>query len=74
MLGTYVCTDVPGEFQWQPGALTKAVIEGRWILIEDIDLAPFDVISILIPLLESKTLFIASRDEVRLLFFFEYFL
>ena len=64
LLGTYVCTDVPGEFKWQPGALTKAVLEGRWILIEDIDLAPFDIISSIIPLVESGNLFLPSRDEI----------
>lgn len=26
LLGTYVCTDVPGEFIWQPGVLTQASI------------------------------------------------
>jgi len=63
LLGTYVCTDVPGEFKWQPGVLTRAVEEGQWILIEDIDLAPSDVISILVPLLESRELFIPSRGQ-----------
>ena len=28
LLGTYVCTDVPGQFRWQPGALTQAVSGG----------------------------------------------
>ncbi len=23
LLGTYVCTDVPGEFTWSPGPLTQ---------------------------------------------------
>jgi len=63
LLGTYVCTDIPGEFKWQPGVLTRAVEQGRWILIEDIDLAPQDVISILIPILEARELFIPSRGE-----------
>eukprot|EP01116_Phalansterium_solitarium_P008707 TRINITY_DN2266_c0_g2_i3.p1 TRINITY_DN2266_c0_g2~~TRINITY_DN2266_c0_g2_i3.p1 ORF type:complete len:1859 (-),score=760.71 TRINITY_DN2266_c0_g2_i3:142-5718(-) len=65
LLGTYVCSDVPGEFKWQPGALTQAVMQGRWIVIEDIDLAPLDVISILIPLLETRRLFIPGRGEVQ---------
>ncbi|KCV71765.1 hypothetical protein H696_01183 [Fonticula alba] len=43
LLGTYVCTDVPGEFRWQAGVLTRAVSEGLWVLIEDINLAPMDV-------------------------------
>ncbi|KAL9652452.1 hypothetical protein ABK040_000025 [Willaertia magna] len=64
LLGTYICTDVPGEFKWQPGALTKAVMEGRWILIEDLDLAPFDIVSSILPLVESGNLFLPSRDEI----------
>ena len=43
LLGTYVCTDVPGEFRWQAGALTQAVQQGRWAVMEDIDRAPFEV-------------------------------
>ena len=63
LLGTYVCTDIPGEFKWQPGVLTRSVTEGLWIMIEDIDLAPMDVISIIIPLLEKRELFIPGRGE-----------
>ncbi|KAJ3092441.1 AAA ATPase midasin [Quaeritorhiza haematococci] len=65
LLGTYISTSTPGIFKWQPGVLTSAVSEGRWLLIEDIDLAPAEVISVLIPLLEgtSRCLFIPSRGE-----------
>ncbi|XP_041463525.1 midasin-like isoform X2 [Lytechinus variegatus] len=56
LLGTYRCTDIPGEFVWQAGALTQAVTHGHWILLEDIDYAPMDVISVLLPLLESRSL------------------
>ena len=62
LLGSYVCTDTPGEFLWKPGALTQAVEQGRWVLIEDMDLAPFEILSALIPLLESRRLFIPSRN------------
>lgn len=34
-----------------------------WVLIEDIDLAPLDVMSVLLPLLESRKLFIPGRGE-----------
>lgn len=64
LLGTYICTDVPGEFHWVSGALTQAVTEGRWILIEDIDMASTEVLSVLIPLLEKRQLFIPGRGEV----------
>ena len=32
LLGTYVCTDVPGEFRWQSGVLTQAVVGGLGVL------------------------------------------
>ena len=56
LLGTYQCTEVAGEFVWQAGSLTRAVINGHWVLLEDLDYAPMDVISLLVPLLESRTL------------------
>ncbi|EKX38425.1 hypothetical protein GUITHDRAFT_77201, partial [Guillardia theta CCMP2712] len=63
LLGSYVCTDTPGEFVWKEGALTQAVQQGRWIVIEDIDLAPFDVLAAIIPLLESNRLYLPARDS-----------
>ncbi|GES99488.1 midasin [Rhizophagus clarus] len=63
LLGTYVSTSTPASFRWQPGVLTTAVRDGRWVLIEDIDLAPMEVLSILLPLLETRQLFIPSRGE-----------
>ncbi|KAJ3181878.1 hypothetical protein HDU85_003393 [Gaertneriomyces sp. JEL0708] len=63
LLGTYVCTSEPGVFRWQPGVLTTAVMEGRWILFEDIDLAPTEVLSVLVPLLETGWLMVAGRGE-----------
>lgn len=45
LLGMYRCTDIPGKFVWQPGSLTQAVSKGHWILLEDIDHAPLDVVS-----------------------------
>ncbi|XP_057678283.1 midasin isoform X2 [Corythoichthys intestinalis] len=63
LLGMYRCTDIPGKFIWQPGTLTRAVSKGLWILLEDIDHAPLDVISVLIPLMENKTLTIPGRGD-----------
>jgi midasin len=64
LLGTYVCTDIPGEFRWQAGALTQAVQQGRWALLEDIDRAPFEVLSAILPLLERRQLYLPGRGEV----------
>ena len=63
LLGAYVCGAAPGEFKWQPGALTQAVTKGVWVLIEDIDLAPFEVLSALVPLLEKRKLYVPGRGE-----------
>ena len=52
MVGLYRCTEVPGQFVWEPGLLTRAVLGGHWLLIEDIDRASQDVISLLSPLVQ----------------------
>lgn len=63
LMGAYICTSRPGEFVWQPGPLTQAVAQGRWVLIEDINLAPVEVLAALTPLLERRSLSIPSRAE-----------
>ncbi|ELT89072.1 hypothetical protein CAPTEDRAFT_156074, partial [Capitella teleta] len=66
LLGTYRCTEIPGEFVWQPGSLTVAVTQGHWVLLEDIDYAPMDVVSTLVPLLETGVLSLPGHgDEIR---------
>ncbi|XP_069167675.1 LOW QUALITY PROTEIN: midasin-like [Procambarus clarkii] len=65
LLGTYCCTPTPGEFIWRPGSLTQAVTNGYWLLLEDLDYAPMDVISILVPLLESRTLPLPGHGNIR---------
>ncbi|XP_023315085.1 LOW QUALITY PROTEIN: midasin-like [Trichogramma pretiosum] len=65
LLGTYKCSDIPGEFTWQPGVLTQAVIDGKWLLLEDIDSAALDVASILGNLMETGTLSVPGyRDTI----------
>ena len=61
LIGNYVCTDVPGEFIFQPGTLTQCITSGRWIIIEDIDKIPFDIVSTLLPIIEKGELSIPSR-------------
>ena len=36
----------------------QAVTRGAWVVIEDVDLAPFEVLSALVPLLEERRLYI----------------
>ncbi|KAJ9190362.1 hypothetical protein P3X46_001577 [Hevea brasiliensis] len=63
LIGTYVCGEQPGEFRWQPGSLIQAVLNGYWVVFEDIDKAPSDVHSILLPLLEGASFFVTSHGE-----------
>ncbi|KNE73434.1 hypothetical protein AMAG_17591 [Allomyces macrogynus ATCC 38327] len=63
LLGTYIATSTPGQFTWARGVLTRAVQEGYWVVLEDIDMASRDVVSLLVPLLERRTLFIAQRGQ-----------
>ena len=62
LLGKLTATNTPGTFEWLPGPLTTAVQQGLWVLMEDIDLASFDVFSVLLPLLERKVLFIPEKN------------
>lgn len=63
LIGLYSAGSKPGSFEWRPGVLTKAVKEGRWVLIEDLDRAPAEVVSSLLPLVERGELLIPSRSE-----------
>lgn len=63
LLGLYTTGSKPGTFQWRAGVLTTAVREGRWVLIEDLDRAPTEVMSTLLPLIERGELLIPGRGE-----------
>lgn len=60
LLGSYVCTDTPGEFKFQPGVLTKAASNGYWLLIEDINMAPDDLIGVLMSVIERREITMSS--------------
>jgi midasin len=63
LIGMYTSGSTPGTFVWRAGALTTAVREGRWVFIEDLDRAPNEIISTLLPLIERGELLIPSRSE-----------
>lgn len=63
LIGIYTTGDAPGSFVWKPGVLTTAVQDGRWVLIEDLDRAPNEVIGTLLPLIEKGELLIPSRKQ-----------
>jgi len=41
----------------------QAVSQGRWVVIEDVNLAPPDVLAALIPLLDSRELHLSQRGQ-----------
>lgn len=63
LLGQYRCTDVPGEFLWQAGVLTQAVLNGYWLLLEDLDSATQDVCTVLTNLMENNFLSVPGFRE-----------
>lgn len=57
LLGSYVSSPTnPGTFTWTEGALTKAVRSGRWVILEDIDKAGQEVLSLFSKLADSMTM------------------
>ncbi len=60
LVGMYTSSITPGSFSWRPGVLTTAVMEGKWVLIEDLDRAPKDIISTLLPLIERRELLVPN--------------
>lgn len=56
LVGSYTTTDIPGQFEWRPGALTWAVRTGKWVLMEDIDCVPVEIQASLVQLLKERIL------------------
>ena len=64
LVGVHTTSIESGSFKWQAGILTTAVTEGRWVLIEDLDRAPIEVVSILLPLLDRQELMVPNLGGV----------
>lgn len=64
LVGNYTTGALPGTFEWTPGVLTSAVQRGQWVLIEDIDRAPNEIVAVLLSLLTHRELVIPSRNQV----------
>ncbi|OBA25050.1 P-loop containing nucleoside triphosphate hydrolase protein, partial [Hanseniaspora valbyensis NRRL Y-1626] len=63
LLGTYTSGSKPGTFEWKNGVLTTAIKEGKLVIVEDINKAPTEVLSVLLSLLENRCITIPSRGE-----------
>ncbi|KAH6911428.1 P-loop containing nucleoside triphosphate hydrolase protein [Coprinopsis sp. MPI-PUGE-AT-0042] len=54
LLGSYMSsTTQPGSFEWKEGVLVRAMREGKWVVLEDVDRAGSEVLGTLKPLVES---------------------
>lgn len=63
-LGTYV-SGADGKLQFQEGVLVKALREGHWIVLDELNLAPTDVLEALNRLLDdNKELLIPETQEI----------
>ncbi|KAL8913085.1 MAG: hypothetical protein Q9171_002065 [Xanthocarpia ochracea] len=63
LVGMYTTAGGAGSFTWQPGVLTKAVTEGRWVLVEDFDQAPAEIVGMMLPLLERREMLVPHWGE-----------
>ena len=62
LIGRFIASATPGHFIWANGPLIRAVAEGAWLLVEDIDLATLDLLSALRPLLHDSCTHYAITD------------
>jgi midasin len=54
LLGSYVSSpSKPGNFEWKEGVLIRAMKQGKWVVLKDIDRGSAEVLGVLKPLVES---------------------
>jgi midasin len=64
-LGTYVSDSVSGKLVFKDGLLVQALRRGHWIVLDELNLAPTDVLEALNRLLDdNRELFIPETQEV----------
>jgi midasin (ATPase involved in ribosome maturation) len=64
LVGSYTATEIPGEFESRPGALTTAVQTGQWVVFENYDTVPLDIQASLEPLYKHRTLPLGNGKTV----------
>lgn len=64
LLGFYQCGESAGDFQWKAGVLTRAVLDGHWLVLEDVDGCPEEVLAALRSLVRERTLLVNGKIVV----------
>lgn len=59
LVGTYVCNET-GQFTFKSGPLTVAAERGMWLILRNIEKAPPDLLSFLLPLVQDNNLNVSS--------------
>jgi midasin (ATPase involved in ribosome maturation) len=63
LVGTYVCNET-GEFVFKKGPLTVAAEQGLWLILRNIEQAPADLLSFLLPLVQEDKLKVTSAFTI----------
>ncbi|KNH07148.1 dynein heavy chain protein [Perkinsela sp. CCAP 1560/4] len=60
LIGGLVCSPQPGQLVWEDGPMLRAMRDGSWLLLEDIDLLSYDVLTTLTRLRDDTDSFYVS--------------
>lgn len=63
LVGLYTSDSLETGLTWRPGLLTDAVRNGYWLILEDIECARAEALSLLTSLIETRTLYIPATGE-----------
>ena len=61
LIGTYVCSDIPGEFIWKTGILAHAAETGSWIVFENLDRMSEDILTLLTNTILTKQIQVPNK-------------
>ena len=63
LIGFYTSESLEMGLTWKPGVLTNAMRNGSWLIIEDVEVARAEALSLLISVIQNRVLFIPSTGE-----------
>jgi len=63
LVGTYVCNET-GDFEFKKGPLTVAAEQGLWLILRNVEQAPPDLLSFLLPLVKDNRLEISASFSI----------
>jgi len=64
LVGTYVCNET-GEFVFKKGPLTIAAENGMWIVLRGLEIAPPDLLSFMLPLVQDNILEVSATMKIK---------